>query len=172
MSPGKFKLPHLFALAAVAALAACSPPTESEREYYRKREAERMEKETLKMAVTESAKDTEILTLVKESAAVDGVGKTEAWVDRQMRGVLGQVIFPRWEISRRGSTKYEVRFMYTTVDERSYMSKRGWRWDVDVMLKMVGPPREVLPHDAAPRVRASESEQQKRRIREAEARLE
>jgi hypothetical protein len=165
----------LRAWAAAAAglwLAACAPQSEREREYFRQQEAERAERETLKLAIVESAKDTDVIQMVKQSASMRANLDTGVWVDQQMAQIQGQVIFPRWEVVRRGSSKYEARYSYTLLDADNNMAKRGWRWDVDIMLKIVSPPRDIVMEDSTHRKRSSETEMQQRRIVEEEKSLE
>jgi hypothetical protein len=152
--------------------AACAPQSEKERDYFRKKESERIEHETLTLSVVESAKDIDVLMLVKQSPAPDGSMNTESWVDGQMGAIRGQVIFPRWEVSRRSSSKYEARYTYTLLNDENDMSKLGWRWDVDFMLKVVSPPREIQSKELQPRERSRETLQQQRRIRKEERSLE
>lgn len=163
-------------LAVAAALCAlgsgCAPQSQKERDYYRKKVSDQNLTETLKLTVMESAKDTDVLQMVKQSPAVSPDMDTDAWVNQQMDRVQGQVIFPRWEVSRRGSSKYEARYVYTLLNDDNDMSKIGWRWEVDMMLKMIGPPRQILAQETAPRPRSNESQQQQRRIREEERSLE
>lgn len=153
-------------------LAACSPPSDRERQYMRQREEERAQRESLKVAIVESAKDTDVIRLVKGSPSPDANLTTETWVDQQMAQIRGQVIFPRWEVSRRGSSKYEARYTYTLLDAENSMTRRGWRWEADVVLKVVGAPRELEPEESAPRIRTTEGQQKQRRIREEERMIE
>lgn len=162
-----------FIFLAAFLLAACSPQSEREREYFRQKEAEKMEEETLKLTIMESAKDTDVILMVKKAPAREGNIDTDTWVDKQIADVKGQVIFPRWEVTRRGSSKYEARYLYTLLDDQNKMTKRGWRWDVDVVVKMVSAPRDFVEEDSQPvQVRKPEAEQRMRRIREEERSLE
>jgi hypothetical protein len=52
------------------------------------------------------------------------------------------------------------------------MSKLGWRWDVDFMLKVVSPPQQIFSKEVHPRERSRETLQQQRRIRKEERSLE
>ncbi len=150
----------------------CGPTSDREREHRRKQRSDETQRESVQLAIVETAKDTDVLSMVKKSPAVTGGMDTETWVNQMMDRIQGQVIFPRWEVSRRGSSRYEARYVYTLLNDENDMSKIGWKWDVDMMLKVVGPPREILPQETAARPRSSESVQQKRRIREEERSLE
>ena len=110
--------------------------------------------------------------MVQEARAPDGNGLIPEWVDRQLENIRNLVMFPRWEVLRRGSNRYEVRYTFTQIDGAS-MTKRGFFWNVDVVLKLVSSPRELAPSEVANRQRTEEvTQQQRRRIREHELSLE
>lgn len=62
------------------------------------------------------------------------------WIRQQEESSDGQVLFPRWDVRRRGATKVEVRFTYTLLHDDYTVERRGYSWQVDQVLRLVGPP--------------------------------
>lgn len=143
-------------------LSGCGPDNAYERAYFAAREAERMEQEDMRRTMTTPLPDQEVLQLVREKAAPDGTGATDDWLQRRLGELQGQVLFPRWQVARRGSSKYEVTFTYTWIDITNHISSRGFAWTVDGGLKLVGEPREVEFNEATPRPRNAAEKQQRR----------
>lgn len=152
-------------------LAACGPTTEAERAYVQAREAERLEREEMRRTLVAAIQDDEVLKMVQEKESPDGAGTMMDWLGRELQGLKGQTLFPRWQVTRRGSMKYDVRYTYTWIDPSERISTRGWMWTVDGGLRLVGEPHELAPVDTSPRARTI-SRQQGDRIRSAERSLE
>ena len=66
--------------------------------------------------------------------------RVEEWIERQTDGGEGQVMFPRWDVRRRGTHNYEVRFTYTLIHDDYRIEKRGYSWQVDQVLRLVSAP--------------------------------
>jgi hypothetical protein len=92
--------------------------------------------------------ETGVVALVRASASQDGPGTMSDWLDRQLKAVTGQVMFPDWKAERRGATKFEVQYTFTLIDGANRIVKRGYAWTVDVPLSLVGPPRTISPEYA------------------------
>ena len=151
--------------------AGCGFGTESERAYFASREAERLQQLELRDAVVAETPENEVLTLVTDDAAPDGAGTTGDWVKRAAGETGGQLLFPRWQVDRRGANRYEVKYTYTLIDSTNHLSRRGFLWNVDTALKLVGKPHPLVLAEPA-RAGRSFNQQQERRISEEEASLE
>jgi hypothetical protein len=139
---------RLAALMLLGALCpACKPMSEKEKAYFDARDAERRELQTVRDALTDSSLDSEVITMVKESAAPDG-GTTEDWIKYTTTSAGGTVMFPEWTVSRRALNKFDVRFTFTLIDASNRITQSGFSWQVDTILRSVGPPREVTPNDS------------------------
>lgn len=161
------------AIVIMAGLAAggCGVQTEQERAYFAAREAERLEREEMQRVLTATVPDEELLELVREQPSPNGVGHMMDWVNVQVGAMKGQILFPRWQVTRRGSSKYEVRYSFTWIDPTNHISSCGFAWTVDGGLKLVSEPRVLEAVDMTPRAR-SFSEQQERRVRDESYSLE
>lgn len=158
---------------AVCLLAACEPQTAAERAYFEQKEAERLAKVTLKNQVVESAlKDSDIINLVASNAAPDKIGSTDDWLKRQIGTIEGQILFPRWKVLRHGNTRFEARYQFSVIDDQNRISKRGYQWEVDVLVKLVSPPRELVFAEQKPLAAPTVDTRQSRRLRDEEASLE
>ena len=80
----------------------------------------------------------------------------EDWIARELAMADGQVMFPKWDAKRRGSSKYEVRFTYTLLRDNYVIQKKGFVWNVDLSLRLVGPLRSFEPVEAERRPRVPE----------------
>jgi hypothetical protein len=89
--------------------------------------------------------ETGVVAMVQLSPAKEGDGTIADWVDRRLKELTGQLMFPRWQAERRGASKFEVQFTFTLIDEQNRIVKRGYAWSVDVPLNLVGPTRELEP---------------------------
>ncbi len=121
----------------------CRPANDSERAFAEAREAEAQQREALRATLEGGTEESAAIKLVRQSAAPEGGGNTEAWIQRRLGQDKSSVMFPHWQASRRGIGKYEVRFTYTAMDELGEIKKRGLAWTVDLVLKLVSPPREL-----------------------------
>ena len=89
----------------------------------------------------------EVLALVKASTLGESEQSAENWVNTLMAEAEGQVMFPRWVVSRKGSQKYEVLFTYTLLRDDYGIEKKGCRWTVNAVLKLVSPAVEMSQED-------------------------
>jgi hypothetical protein len=97
-------------------------------------------------AMDAEAGESEALKLVKQNPAEEGEGTMADWMQHILDTETGQTMFPRWSAKRRGVNRYEVRFVYTVLGEDYRITKKGYSWSVDLVLRTVGPPR-VIPVD-------------------------
>lgn len=131
-------------LAAGFLLTACAPQTAAERAYFEQKKAERDARDSLRTTITDdSLKDADIVNMVISNAAPDGNGINDDWLKRQIGQVDGQILFPRWKVMRHGPNKYDAQYSFSIIDAQNRLSKRGYQWSVDAMVKLVGPPREL-----------------------------
>ena len=152
-------------------LSGCGYQTESEKAYFDAREAERLTQLEQRNALVAVVPDKDILEMVQEEAAPDGDGTVKDWAGRQADRATGQVLFPRWQVMRRGANRYEVRYTYTLIDATNHLTRMGLSWSVDHALKLVGKPETLKLGDPQPQGRTF-IQQQSRRIREEEDSLE
>jgi hypothetical protein len=80
-------------------------------------------------------------------------------------------MFARWSTIRKGAARFEVRHTYSLVDGAGRMYRKGFAWDVDATLGLVGAPRDIEAVDVSS-VRQAPGPKRLRRIREAEAGIE
>ena len=124
-------------------LPACSPPTDSEKAYLEGVEARAERQDNLKKTLETAREDEDIVKLVKTHKAADGRGTYEDWGSRQMNVTHGTILFPRWQVARKGASKYEVSFTFSKLDAGGNMTKMGWAWSVDQVLKLISEPRAL-----------------------------
>lgn len=149
----------------------CSRPQKSERTKRILQIAERKSGLDPRDTVVPAVPDAEVLALVHESPAPDGEGNTTEWVRRSMDSTV-QKLFPRWQVVRRGATRYEVKYTYTVINTTNELTRQGYAWNVDAALKTVGPPVLVSMADPLAPLGRTFSQQQRRRIQDEEASLE
>ena len=130
--------------------------------------------EMVKATLVEKAKDEDVILLVKTRAAADGKSSTEVWVEQQVDTVKGQVMFPKWEVQRRTSYKYDVTYSYTLIQENNVIVKQGYRWSVDMMSKTVSSAEIWNPEIPSVKTYSPEisKDEQKKRIARERASLE
>lgn len=166
-------LPVLAGAVVIGLLAACAPQTAAERAYFEEKQAEKDARDSLRSKLTESSlKDADIIGMVSSNAAPDAVGTMDDWLKRQLGQMDGQIMFPRWKVLRHGTTKYEVQYAFSIIDGQNHLAKRGYQWNVDAMIKQVGPPRELTFAEQSIPLAPSLDKQQRRRIRDEESSLE
>lgn len=165
-------------MACVAAFfaVACTPGDSRERasrtrtqdgEFLRPRD-----EESLRAVVQDGANNDEVMAMVKKNPSPDPQIDTDTWLTKQLHDDPGQVMFPRWEVQKRAANKYEARFTYTYIGTDNRMVKKGLIWNVDAVLKVVSPPRELAVESAPDRSARREPTGGGGRIRRAEAALE
>jgi hypothetical protein len=121
----------------------CSPATDVERAYMESRRDEREQREQMQQTLEGVSESAAAIDMARASPAADGQGTAGQWVERLTASEKGSVLFPRWEGVRRSLHKYEVRYTYTVMAEAGGITKRGYAWDADLMLKSVTGPREL-----------------------------
>jgi hypothetical protein len=165
------KWTRLLVLATVLlAGSACEPMAPPERAYFNRREEARIERERLMRGANDVVRAADLFELVRDSAAPDEPGNTSEWLERQMQAMGGQVMFPRWTATRRGSNKQDVRFDFVHIDDANNTRRIAYIWPVDVLTMTVGEVRlDEVEQSASPD--QSMLEQELRRIREHEQAL-
>ena len=64
----------------------------------------------------------------------------EEWLRKKMESRGGQIMFPRWNVRRRGANKFDVTFVYTVLMPDYTIEKEGFTWRVDAVLRLVSAP--------------------------------
>lgn len=152
-------------------LVGCSRSRPSEKVKRMSWEAPARDRTEAREAVMPAVPDEDVLTLVRESPAPDGNGLTQDWVMRT-QDPMSQLLFPRWQVTRRGATRYEARFTFTLIDSTNQISRLGYAWNVDAALKIVDAPKPFTHQEPTVRSGRSLSQQQRRRIQDEESSLE
>jgi len=146
------KISRLFILAALMGFSAflfggCNPATDAERAYMEKRQNEAQVRSTVRQSLDGGTEERVAIQLVKDAPAPEEEGTTEAWLRATLDKLKGDVLFPRWQGYRRGREQYEVWFTYTFMRQDGGIEKKGYSWTVDVVLKIVNPPRALTPKE-------------------------
>ncbi len=152
-------------------LVACDPRTPEDRAFFAEREKQRANRETLLRGANERVDAAKLLDMVQQSAAPDGQGTTLEWLNRQLDGMGGQIMFPRWISTRPGSNRQEIEFNFIFIDPRNNMKRMAYRWDVDVLQMDIRIPQLIELEDIASKD-DNLVQQRERRIRAYEAELE
>lgn len=174
-SPGmrtriKINLMILIAAPILCAVTGCDPMTPQDRAFFDRRERSRSERESIMRQASDGARPEDLFQLVKDSAAPDEQGLTADWLGRQLEALGGQVMFPRWTTTRRGSNKQDIQFDFVHIDESNNTRRMAYTWPVDVLTMRIGDMRlDVIEQSAS--LDQSMMEQQNRRIREHEQTL-
>lgn len=156
---------------ALAGVSGCSPQAQPNRSRRTGWETERSAALEARTAAVPAVPDEEVLSLVREDPAPDGQGLTKDWVERVV-DARAQALFPRWQVMRRGATRYEVKYTYTLIDATNQITRVGYTWGVDAALKVVDAPKTVTQAEPASSPDRRFTQQQRRRIEEEEASLE
>jgi type II secretory pathway component PulK len=126
-------------------LVSCSPPTSEAEKAFREaqqREQERMEQ--FRKNMESGLEEEKAVVLVQDHRRDDESDMTERdWLHEELAKTKGAKLFGRWVANRRDSQRFEVRFMYTLIDEEGAFTKKGYAWDANLVLKLVGEPREL-----------------------------
>lgn len=131
----------------LALLFGCSPVSDSERAYLEQRKAERTKEEALANTLENGVEDSEIIDMVKDSSSPREGMKTSEWTEDMVSRYPGDVMFERWNAVRQGQEKYRVEFTCTVMGENNMISKQGWFWTVNQVLKLISPPQEISKED-------------------------
>jgi hypothetical protein len=159
------KFSIIVALVLTLLAAACAPQTAAERAYFEQKAAEKQELRELKSKLNDTTlKDSDIIGIVSSNAAPDGIGTIDDWLKRKVGEAEGQVLFPRWKVMRHGSTKFEVQHTFNVIDPQNRIIKRGYQWQVDTVVKLVGNPRDLVfaEQQATAETPAADLKQQRR----------
>jgi hypothetical protein len=148
----------------------CDFQSDTERALMASRESELNRREVDRERAAGLMDEQAAIALVTSSVTPDGDRMTN-WLSAQKHTLKGQVMFPQWSAVRRGRVKYEVRHTFTFINEQNRILKTGYSWDVDGMLRTVGPPREINSGETPQETPSSETLQD-RRVYAAEAALE
>lgn len=155
----------------LACAAGCFPQSQPERSRRAGWESERGAGLNARPAAVPAVPDEDVLNLVRENPAPDGQGLTKEWVERVV-DARTQALFPRWQVVRRGATRYEVKYTYTLIDATNQIIRVGYTWSVDAALKLVDTPKTMTQAEPSPMPDRRFNQQQRRRIEEEEASLE
>lgn len=158
-------------LVMLVALAGCSPSSPPERARRGGWDVERGPRLDARSAAVPAVPDEEVIQLVQEHPAPDGKGLTREWVERGV-DARAQALFPRWQVARRGATRYEVKYTFTLIDATNHISRVGYTWSVDAALKMVDAPQTMTRAEPTTSTERRFNQKQRRRIEEEEASLE
>jgi hypothetical protein len=137
------------ALAVLALCAACGPSNDYEKAYFEQRNQESREREVFRSKLDGVNEESAALEMVREATSSSGTNSNQRWVERQLEDAGGNVMFGRWNIYRRGSGKYEVRFTCTLMDDQGQVTRKGYAWTADLVLKIVSPVREMKEEDVS-----------------------
>lgn len=175
-SAGQRKIRTRGAVVITAALlvvisAACDPVAPPEREYFSKRDEERRQREMVMRDANKNVSSEQLFNLVRDHAAPDKNGTMAKWLDRQLELLGGQIMFPKWTATRRGSNKQEIGFQFVHIDNENQMTRRSFTWQVDVLAMTVESPQLAGDASHAAPERAM-VQSQERRLRTHEKELE
>ena len=155
----------------LAVLTGCSPQPATDRSRRTGWETDRLGALDARTAAVPAVPDEDVLDLVRDHPAPDGQGLTREWVERVV-DARAQALFPRWQVARRGATRYEVKYTYTQIDATNQITRVGYTWGVDAALKVVDAPQTMTVAEPAAAPDRRFNLQQRRRIEEEEASLE
>lgn len=91
----------------------------------------------------------EVRRMVDESVVVEDDREipVQEWINRKLEESGGQIMFPRWNVRRRGVNQFEVTFTYTVLKEDYSILKAGYVWKVDAVLRLVTAPTPLDEKD-------------------------
>ena len=111
-----------------------------------------------------SAEERErVIRLVQQALHEEEGVSYEEWVGNQQATEPGSVLFREWSVMPRGENRYEVRFIYTLLNEEATRIQRGFSWSVDGLVNVVAAPRE-LNFPGSPRAPSPRETEQRRRV--------
>jgi len=85
------------------------------------------------------------IELVKRSPFPETGQAVEAWLATIEQDAGGTILFPSWNAIRISPQKLLVTFQFTQVLEDVGIFRKGYRWEVDALLELVGPPEALEP---------------------------
>jgi len=144
------------------ALAACTPMSETEREYLEKRREEREAEANFQDNLTHNAKINELLKKVKEWKQEDG-RTAEQFMRIEMDKAKGQVLAPAWTVNQTKRGVFHVTCRFMMLDEDYNRVRVGFRWMVDEQLDRITGPETLRPEEMASRTERETRTQQLRR---------
>ncbi|HMO49825.1 MAG TPA: hypothetical protein PKE26_01995 [Kiritimatiellia bacterium] len=166
------RAPNIFAtlclIALTALLVGCEPMLPEDRAFFEQRERDRINREHLMRTASEGVRAQDLIDRVRQHPAPEGEGTVEDWLERQSQALRGQVMFPRWTTSRRGSNKQEISFHFVLIDAQNHMRRLAYSWDIDVLDMTISEPRFAQLEESVSPDRAL-AQQQERRVREHES---
>ena len=134
-------------------VAGCEPVSESERTYFETRDQELEEQRQFMQTMTDANTMENAINMVKKHASPTENTNTEAWINNALNRLVGDVMFPKWDARRLGPNRFEVMFTYTHIDREYTITRGGYAWEVDTLLKVVSDPRELASADLEPQPR-------------------
>jgi len=143
-------------------LVACGSQSDREREIREQLKQERLARDSIADTVGRRYDEAEVLQMVQQSTAPVEGQTCEEWVRELTKDIRGDVLFPSWRATPRGSNKYEVRFTYTLMGVDNTVTRQGWAWKVDMVLKLVSSPQELEAEDISHLGRTLELDQRRR----------
>lgn len=133
-------------------MTSCDPVSDPDRGYHDIQDRGRQQ-ELFRQALMDETAADEAIEIAKRHVAPDGAGTVEEWIDNRRMEPEGEIMFPRWETRRTGPNRYEVRYTYTFRGEDLTIEKRGFAWEVDTMIDVVGDMTILSPEDIDARTR-------------------
>lgn len=149
----------------------CDPIRPEDRQFFEGRDLERGKQEALLRSASEKYTEEDLVLHVRNAKAPDGTGTMDDWLNRTFISWQGQVMFPRWSATRRGSNKQEIIFDFVLIDASNTMNRLAFSWELDVLNMTVGPATLVQLEQASSPDQAM-LQKQERRVREHEKQLE
>ncbi len=122
----------------------CGEAERDPRDYFIERQEERRDEQKSLWRQHETPRDGDLIEMVRESDAPDGGGSMATWIDRHLAGLNGQILFPRWDVTRKGATTYDVAYHFTLIDKENDIHDRGITWQVDSLNRSVQPPEPFI----------------------------
>ena len=151
-------------VAVVALCCACGPPADQQIRF-RNQVMEKKKDDAVRSQTVAVAKRNEALVdTVKNALREDGNTTMWTWLQDQMQAETSGVMFEDWKVSRRKQDLYEVRFVYTVMDEHHKITRKGYSWRVNRLLQTVDPPRVLSFSDQTDAGQAASLETRRERL--------
>lgn len=138
---------RIIAVMLVCTCAGCDPMRPEDKAWFAEREQQRARREALMRDVRQQVRPDELIKFVRQAEAADGSGTNEDWMNQRIAEMGGQIMFPRWEVSRRASNKQEVTFQFLLIGENSIMRRYAFAWVVDALDMSIAEPRLLGEED-------------------------
>ena len=154
---GKF----LCASTLLLAMNACTPMSETEKEYLDAERQKKEELETFEQNMTQQAKISQVIEKVQSWKQEDG-RTAEQYANVQKDTAEGQAMMGQWNAAQKGDKLYEVTFRFLLVDQLYNKQRIGFRWMLDENLDRITGPKEIETEQVRSR---NEKESQTRNLR-------